>query len=908
MIFKRWFKPKWQHADAAVRLQAIAELEASGPENKKILHELAFNDGSEQVRRAALEQLNDFSLWWQASKHDPAERLKQHAEQQLINMLLENQVSSVLKQQFINQCQRSSILEQLALTEKDAVIKMSLLQRLDKPDLLLKTLPQDTVLSVSQKQQLLNGLNDEKLLEKLHRQLSGELQQWVQQKRVALEELKQQPARLRKQLTLLLAKLNALRERRDIADIPELLKHYRQEWHDAEPSLSSLGAEAEVFSDKYHKLIKQLEGWLAPRLEALQQQQAQQLADAARAAHYQQIHRQLTDLQKNLAEALLQADLAAAETLSQQLQQIRLQLDSSTDKDLAQQRSLEQHLFRLEQQLTTLPQTAEKLAAATRMLTEWGGQPLPETAEAYQQVLPQYQQWRDNWKSLTGNLDIELPESLQQSYRALAGAWRKAAGEFKASAEKGFKLCRNKLAEFRRQYQAGKFKVLFGLFKSIEEDYQRLPAQQQQQLSKEFQEASEKLAELTDWQEYIATPRKQQLVEQLQQLAASAPSDPVARASAVKQAREQWKTLGKAEVGLDAQLNAAFDQACEAAFEPCREYFARQDAEREANANARLELINRLLQLAGQPDSAALESEVTRLTQAWQQAGAVDKNRYTVLLEQYQNALKPLKQRLHQLHQQSADAKQALIDNAVAAQQLEDAAVAAKLLKEYQQQWKTLGFAGKGRDQALWQQFRQQCDSFFNARHEQLRQQQQTEQAQQLVVQQQLQQLQEAVEQAAALSELSVLSQQLNTLFSEVPRGQQQPLKQLSDQIKQKQQQLQHQQQQSELLAVFDVLKQGESVRAEQLPVIYREVFAQQQEQNMNRQQLTLALEIICQQPSPDTESGMRQQVQLLLLSDKHNQGETLSREALFRRWLQFGVVKEAEKTLLERARKAFSA
>ncbi len=76
MIFKRWFKPKWQHENAAIRQLAIAGLDHSTPQQKEILHELAFNDGAEAVRRTALERLNEFSLWWQASKHESAGTLK----------------------------------------------------------------------------------------------------------------------------------------------------------------------------------------------------------------------------------------------------------------------------------------------------------------------------------------------------------------------------------------------------------------------------------------------------------------------------------------------------------------------------------------------------------------------------------------------------------------------------------------------------------------------------------------------------------------------------------------------------------------------------------------------------------------------------------------------------------------
>jgi hypothetical protein len=44
MIFSKFFKPKWQHSEASVRLEAIRSLDANDSEQKAQLHELAFND------------------------------------------------------------------------------------------------------------------------------------------------------------------------------------------------------------------------------------------------------------------------------------------------------------------------------------------------------------------------------------------------------------------------------------------------------------------------------------------------------------------------------------------------------------------------------------------------------------------------------------------------------------------------------------------------------------------------------------------------------------------------------------------------------------------------------------------------------------------------------------------------
>jgi hypothetical protein len=66
---------------------------------------------------------------------------------------------------------------------------------------------------------------------------------------------------------------------------------------------------------------------------------------------------------------------------------------------------------------------------------------------------------------------------------------------------------------------------------------------------------------------------------------------------------------------------------------------------------------------------------------------------------------------------------------------------------------------------------------------------------------------------------------------------------------------------------------------------------------------LTLALEWAAGVASPEAEQTRRQQVQMLLLTDKHNSGESINQPQLLSRWLQFGAVAPAEQALLRRVR-----
>lgn len=64
MIFTKFLKKKWQHKNSTVRVEAINnDLSLEQPEQREIIAELALNDDSENVRRAALIKLASYQAW-----------------------------------------------------------------------------------------------------------------------------------------------------------------------------------------------------------------------------------------------------------------------------------------------------------------------------------------------------------------------------------------------------------------------------------------------------------------------------------------------------------------------------------------------------------------------------------------------------------------------------------------------------------------------------------------------------------------------------------------------------------------------------------------------------------------------------------------------------------------------------
>jgi hypothetical protein len=911
MIFKRWFKPKWQHENPQIRQQVIATLSADDASHKEILHELAFNDASETVRKVALQQLNEFSLWWQASKHESADRLRQFAEQQVVQMLVTNQVGAALKSQFIQECTRSAILEKIAAVETDPLIRLQLCERLDKAEFWQRALL-DGAYSAEQRQYFIGKIADIKVLERLQKQASPTIAHDIAQYLDAHAAAQEKPVRIRKDIVLLLAKLNALRERTDIAVLQQQYHELQQQWHALASDVAILD-DAQVHVAKYAKIVALTDAYLAPRIAELQ---AKQQAEARRQQLQQRmasLHSAIDALQTQLRSTLADADLAAAqalETQAQQLAQDVLTLDA-TEID---KQPLTSKLTGLMKQFSGLPQLAEDLALAARLLSTQASQPLPEPASV-DSSYRQFKVWQQQWRQHSKRLGALLPADFAHSAQQLAQSWQQHCEPLLAEQEKQIRQLRGRFQEFKRLHNAGKFNVLFGLGKAILQELASLSPEQQNQLSKEQEFISAQLADLTELQAFVATPRKQQILQELAELILQAVTmDTVSqRVAAVKQYRSTWRSLGRASAELDAGLNDEFNRLIELAFSPCRALFAEQDALRAKHLAERQALL-----AAWHTEAASLQGEVPyaladdkkrdqlirQMQQQWQQCGAIAKEDYQVLQQQFSALLTQLKQQQKQQQQHMASQKQSLVAQAEALLTWDDAYAASVQCKSLQQQWQTLGFAGKALDQNLWQIFRQHCDAVFNKREQQRMLQHAERDAQKQAVQTKWQEL---VTQVTPDSDEQVILQALQqskTLDASVDKA-------LAQQIHAQQQQWQQQLEAKQHAAQFDDLRtlftalSDPSCTSAQLPVIYRVVFATGTEA-MSRHDLTIAMEWVAGVDSPLDDSQQRQQVQFVLLAEKHNNGEALSLSALLGRWLKHGPVTPSQQALLQRVQRIF--
>jgi hypothetical protein len=538
----------------------------------------------------------------------------------------------------------------------------------------------------------------------------------------------------------------------------------------------------------------------------------------------------------------------------------------------------------------------------------------------------------------------ELPQSIINANKEITHIWKNGLKPFQHEQKKLFDQTKKKLNDLKRLLTSGKYKVCFGLFKGVNQAMTILSSHQLQQLQRDIDIVSKKMAEISDWEHYIATPRKQELLIEINALITSPLDDPNAQADKVKQYRKTWNTLGHAEEALEKTLNDQFNIACEQAFAPCRLFYAEQEKLRAVHLVTRNQILEHATKLAetlkhtelgSTPiDFKGLDGKLNNLQQRWQQAGEVDRQQYQLLFKQFKETLQPINKAIKDFHDDNASKKEALIVKAEQQLDVEDVSNAIETIKKLQQQWRDVSFAGSHQESKLWQKFRTINDQVFDKR-EQVKLQQKTELAQLAEgFNQELIDIKACVVTADVDAEKvslnrskdkaeKLLSQVLanKPVLKSVARSIEEFIKQLKAQIEQQNIE-QENKSWSSLFSLLELLAQSElditpeqlaeAIDFQYLTSFWKKRLIEQcslttQANTDARANKTLELEILAKVESPLELAAQRMAIQVSLMQEQMQSTTNIDLTQSFVDWLRLGKLQTVDSILLTRIEKIFT-
>lgn len=307
--------------------------------------------------------------------------------------------------------------------------------------------------------------------------------------------------------------------------------------------------------------------------------------------------------------------------------------------------------------------------------------------------------------------------ALRERRRELDEASAECAKRFAASAEQ----VAADVAALRRSIDAGAVHDALALERQLRERVKALPAAAARPFNAELAEVGARVRELRDWRDFAELPRREALCEQMEKLA-EAPLDVQEQAEAVKGLRQQWNDLGVADTRKVWQLKKRFDRAAEVAFQPCRDHFKEQAAQRTFNLQQRQAIVAALESFLADNDWQHADwqgvDQVLRQARAeWRQYYPMDRKAGKAVANRFEAVAAEIHALLKTEWDRNIERKEGLV--AEAAEVRESGRTAtdkANAMKTLQQRWKEVGPTPHKVGQRLWKQFRAECDVVFAAR------------------------------------------------------------------------------------------------------------------------------------------------------------------------------------------------
>jgi len=928
MIFSKFFKAKWQHKDSNVRITAINnDLDANTPEHLVILKDLLQQDESELVRRTVLIKLADFDVFLNESENNTNKKIKEFSQKQVTQILTGKHavnLSNDKKLQYIQSVKSLAGLEAWLTLETDTSLVIALFDKINKPQLLMSVFSQKPQAVIQH--HLLNQVTEKSQLEKLLKKACNEeISAKITDKITEIDRLIELPKTISKKAQLNLSKFLALT---DVADYGVMLSKKEpllDEWQGLLSEFDYLTEqEKDVFIAKHLTIEAQLEKIFTPKAEAYQQQliaeklqQEQKQAKAFFNTEIGQISQSLTTAifeQAEVDETLFEL------TFTRLMQQLNDSVLSNADKgQLSKALKQEQH------KLTQIPLIAQSVTDATQLIAKISQLALPTNNQEFNERQPIFIDWLEQWRVVEKQSSGVLPESITNAKKEIASSWNKGLAPFIADQKSQLTQAQKKINELKRIISSGKFNIAFGVFKRIEKIVEQLSEKQKVRIQKDYDAVSEKMAELSDWEHYIATPRKQKLIEDIQQLVEVPLDNPNDQAAKVKEYRQIWNSLGHADDDVERKLNNEFNEYCEQAFAPCRLYYKEQEKIREQHLAARLVVLNDVRvfsQSYGQEpvDWKNVDVQLNKFQQKWQSAGEVERTKYKEIQAQYNDLVQPIKKLLRAYNDENAILKKALVANAIEASESEDVFAAIQTVKGLQNQWKNIGYSGVKHENKLWKEFRAVNDTLFSKRdelNESNKAQQQTLLDQ---LNTQLDDLQTLVKTNESVKDLEVSKATAQTILNQalsikpVNKKFVNKIETCLKTIDIKISQIHNNKDKQTWQAIFTVLeniaKDDVSVEDMQATEDFnllstswkkRLTDVMQQPKAVDRQEETLKLEIFAGQESPASFKAQRMQVQVQLMQEQMVSGNSVDLQASFISWLQKGGMNATDLSLIER-------
>lgn len=230
----------------------------------------------------------------------------------------------------------------------------------------------------------------------------------------------------------------------------------------------------------------------------------------------------------------------------------------------------------------------------------------------------------------------------------------------------------------------------------------------------------QELREGEEWKRWANVQVQEELCTKMEALITVADAEPEKAGTEMKQLQERWKGVAAAPRSQATTLWTRFKAAQDQVYEKCKDFFAQQQVQRAENQARKLALAEQAEAMKDSTDWMKTAEAIKALQAEWKTIGPVTRGSERALWERFRAACDAFfTRRQDDLKQRKNDwtenlrRKEALVAEVEQLSQSSDWEKAASRIKQLQVEWKGIGPVKRSKSEAIWERFRGACDVFF---------------------------------------------------------------------------------------------------------------------------------------------------------------------------------------------------
>ena len=700
------FRPKWKQSDVETRLSALKELKA---DEIDIFEEIAISDPDVQVRRAAAERISQREDLERLAEKDPDPAVVEVIQQKLDVERTRELIADAADWQGKLQAIRSEdALVDIVLQTHDAELRLAAMQRIEKASCLtklaLKKCGKEVGLTIVGR--LLDINNLRKVAEHgsnnaVRKAAAAKVDKLAPPEGPDDQELRNQ------ELVQLCEHARELQDSWNFEAVGKLLAEDADKWKQLDPDdQHELAADFHDALDKFQKRSVDFEE---------RQKQEQVNLEAVKACRMKK---------EKLCEQLIELD-PLAEDVRKQAQEIERLWEEMAPLPQKQEDELRLRFATAnEKVMSNINQVGEerdileklgRLATRMKVLAEG------DDWAAIEKALKDHSWPTDALKLLDDTEPRERFETAMALMKTHIGERREA----KSSEDKA-RLARLKelLKIVEDQCAVENHGTASHAVREAQKEWNKLRGSSEADLQSALRAALDKFykrerehREEREWDEWHNKGVKEELIKEVQ--ACSENKDLPQIAKIIREAQIKWKQTGSVPRASSDSMWQDFHSACEENYARCKVFFDQQREQRQEHLKKAIDLCERAEALQDSTDWRDTTDALKALQEEWREVGSLPRKENKTIYQRFRKACNQFFEQ-RRSHYDEMDGHRAE-NNKQKEQLIADVEALIESAEQHhpgacidlQNRWKRIGPAMRGKEEKLWQKFREACDRFF---------------------------------------------------------------------------------------------------------------------------------------------------------------------------------------------------